>query len=790
MEQRRNGRAGERGRSQRKPAELRHRDMRKSGQRLPEVRDAVLCGEVRCAAGMQTRWVAWGRGSYATGCRRGLCRKWPPSSSGRVALASVWSREAPGVPNPPPLLYPPPHQHCSNHRNSRPITTDSLLQCRSFPLFIQLAQEMKAKNRPLLQLIPGKLNFSQVIDPYETFGAAMPNCIPDFVNIGFSGLPPTMVANLKTYSRQKEEDVSRGYPRFLRPFIPALLHAHLSSLSSALKTSLLRFNETRTAVYTKRIGAGWCSGYTTLLPHWQIGFRFPVGSPPDFRTMGFVPDDAAGRRVFSGISRFPGHLIPVLFHTYLASPLSALKTSVLRAGKISPRPFPQSGCSDCDLHFGAVVGATAASSRELRRVYTRHKARPGAAVVQITRCRVDSPPALHHAYTSQPRVSRQLRHQSLKAVHNQCFTQPECGHAHNERTATPTLTTRLKSISRACGCWNEREEGTGYPRENPLTSGIVQYYSHLQKSGVDRTGLNPVRLASEVAISLTRKSFANERLVTSSSAGSRANRDTCAVCQAHGPFLEPHATNEREGAQTSKERHAIYLKLSTYSVTPHPTTLVRPVIHPHFFPYHYRSYFQHCPLERAGVGKVYNGNNVNPRHSLSSDTRGDRSPSRPSSFSILTVPTKAIRAQSPPGSLRIFACENRADAAVGRRVFSGISRFPCLFSPALLRTSIILIGSQDLGSSYRLRRAIARDENVSDKLSCRGDDIVEDVRENRQSGSRVLKRRHANIVMFVNKGKETKNQIVETDATSFWRLFLHETFHDIDISREVCPSTA
>ncbi|KAJ8875987.1 hypothetical protein PR048_023895 [Dryococelus australis] len=37
----------------------------------------------------------------------------------------------------------------------------------------------------------------------DILGAAMPNCIPDFVIIGFSGLPPpTMVANLKTYSRQ------------------------------------------------------------------------------------------------------------------------------------------------------------------------------------------------------------------------------------------------------------------------------------------------------------------------------------------------------------------------------------------------------------------------------------------------------------------------------------------------------------------------------------------------------------------------------------------------------------
>ncbi|KAJ8872123.1 hypothetical protein PR048_025725 [Dryococelus australis] len=48
-------------------------------------------------------------------------------------------------------------------------------------------------------------------------------------------------------------------------------------------------------------------------------------------------------------------------------------------------------------------------------------------------------------------------------------------------------------------------------------------------------------------------------------------------------------------------------------------------------------------------------------------------------------PTKVIRVQSPAGSLRIFACGNRADDVVGRWVFSAISRFPQPFIPAPLR---------------------------------------------------------------------------------------------------------
>ncbi|KAJ8894604.1 hypothetical protein PR048_007268, partial [Dryococelus australis] len=51
----------------------------------------------------------------------------------------------------------------------------------------------------------------------------------------------------------------------------------------------------------------------------------PGFTPSEFATgfphAGIVPGDAAGRRVFSGISRFPCHFIPVLLHTNLVSPL-------------------------------------------------------------------------------------------------------------------------------------------------------------------------------------------------------------------------------------------------------------------------------------------------------------------------------------------------------------------------------------------------------------------------------------------------------------------------------------
>ncbi|KAJ8865973.1 hypothetical protein PR048_033497 [Dryococelus australis] len=64
--------------------------------------------------------------------------------------------------------------------------------------------------------------------------------------------------------------------------------------------------------------------------------RFPVGS---LRIS--VPDDAASRRVFSGISRFPRPHIPGLLHTHFTSPLLALTTSLLRVAPISSLTIPR-----------------------------------------------------------------------------------------------------------------------------------------------------------------------------------------------------------------------------------------------------------------------------------------------------------------------------------------------------------------------------------------------------------------------------------------------------------------
>ncbi|KAJ8896832.1 hypothetical protein PR048_002178 [Dryococelus australis] len=65
-----------------------------------------------------------------------------------------------------------------------------------------------------------------------------------------------------------------------------------------------------------------------LASHHDEPGSFPGGLTPGFLHVGIVPDDAAVRRVFSGNSHFPHRCIPVLLHTHLASPSSALTTAM------------------------------------------------------------------------------------------------------------------------------------------------------------------------------------------------------------------------------------------------------------------------------------------------------------------------------------------------------------------------------------------------------------------------------------------------------------------------------
>ncbi|KAJ8893453.1 hypothetical protein PR048_006051 [Dryococelus australis] len=63
--------------------------------------------------------------------------------------------------------------------------------------------------------------------------------------------------------------------------------------------------------------------------------RHVNNSLPGFSHVGTGSDNAAGRRIFSGISRLPRPYIPVLLHVHFISSAPALNTSLLRANHVT-----------------------------------------------------------------------------------------------------------------------------------------------------------------------------------------------------------------------------------------------------------------------------------------------------------------------------------------------------------------------------------------------------------------------------------------------------------------------
>ncbi|KAJ8871791.1 hypothetical protein PR048_028131 [Dryococelus australis] len=179
--------------------------------------------------------------------------------------------------------------------------------------------------------------------------------------------------------------------------------------------------------------------------------RFPVGSAPrDFSHVGIVPDDAAGRRVFSGISRFLRPCIAVLIQARLASPASAPKTSMLKATQISSLHSSNRDRSE----------KTQKSARLRRRSWLLLRITfRGILKLPLGRAK----PTRVESTTPGDRALR------------------SCG-----------LEDKLhrKQAQDAAAGIKEREE-TGDRRGNPPTSGIYRHDTHLRKYGVVRPGIEP-----------------------------------------------------------------------------------------------------------------------------------------------------------------------------------------------------------------------------------------------------------------------------------------------------------
>ncbi|KAJ8888421.1 hypothetical protein PR048_007911 [Dryococelus australis] len=105
----------------------------------------------------------------------------------------------------------------------------------------------------------------------------------------------------------------------------------IASPSSALETSTLKSAQKSSLAHLlKELPSYFASVYwldCAPPPPLANRVRFPAGS---------LPDDTTGRRVFSGIYRFPRLCIPAPLHSQPHLPSSALKTSMLRAAYICP----------------------------------------------------------------------------------------------------------------------------------------------------------------------------------------------------------------------------------------------------------------------------------------------------------------------------------------------------------------------------------------------------------------------------------------------------------------------
>ncbi|KAJ8874634.1 hypothetical protein PR048_025500 [Dryococelus australis] len=109
----------------------------------------------------------------------------------------------------------------------------------------------------------------------------------------------------------------------------AVLHRQLLYFNLKVTFWLVAYGKTARQLSTLRIE-------TTCLPTRRTGSireRVALG----FSHVGIAQYDAAGRRVFSGISRFSRHLTPTLLHTHIAALSSALKTSISKENHLKEK---------------------------------------------------------------------------------------------------------------------------------------------------------------------------------------------------------------------------------------------------------------------------------------------------------------------------------------------------------------------------------------------------------------------------------------------------------------------
>ncbi|KAJ8870889.1 hypothetical protein PR048_027190 [Dryococelus australis] len=122
-----------------------------------------------------------------------------------------------------------------------------------------------------------------------------------------------------------------------------LVHAEFSTRLNELTTDVFKFGCKSHGWETdgRTDGRDGLFSLSARLPPRRTWFD-PRSGHSGFLYVGIVPDDAVGRRVFSGISRFPRPFIPALLHTHLSHPHRLSRSS--RTVQISSLTYIKHPC--------------------------------------------------------------------------------------------------------------------------------------------------------------------------------------------------------------------------------------------------------------------------------------------------------------------------------------------------------------------------------------------------------------------------------------------------------------
>ncbi|KAJ8878398.1 hypothetical protein PR048_018976 [Dryococelus australis] len=190
---------------------------------------------------------------------------------------------------------------------------------------------------------------------------------------------------------------------------------------------------------------------------------FPGGVASGFSRAGIVPDDAAGRRVFSGISRFPRPYIPALLHTHLYFPIIGSQES-------HSTLFTHSLTHSSTLYNWVCLIQSGAEIQQPLMLLT--------------------PPNRKRAYRR-----RTQRFERQKEVD----TEDEAG-VYRSGSDEPMSVIEVSMEQHR----NERTEETGGFRENPPTNDIVRHVSHMRnktglvfRRGLDKRGFRRILLRTQ-----------------------------------------------------------------------------------------------------------------------------------------------------------------------------------------------------------------------------------------------------------------------------------------------------